>query len=212
MSTQTGDPTPTLGGLLADVPLPLLQATRRALETLARHWPKAMAAAVGRSEAADAFVRDYALACQGADLDAVGAAAQQWVATGKYYPKPAELGTLARNLSRPGAPTPTGTAPHVRDAEAALQAQLESGRVQAMNAWAYKRLGSYVAVAAVWERLLQQATQPQQQALVHQGRVNRQDFAEAVAAIKAEREAAAAPAPLPGPLGDTLAATLGAGA
>ena len=51
MSTQTGDPTPALGGLLADVPLPLLHATRRALETLARHWPKAMAAAVGRSEA-----------------------------------------------------------------------------------------------------------------------------------------------------------------
>ncbi|WP_291165287.1 hypothetical protein [Gemmatimonas sp. UBA7669] len=208
---MTGEPMGPVGGLLADVPLPLLVVTRRALETLARHWPKAMAAATGRSEAADAFVRDYALACQGADLDAIEPAAQQWVATGKYYPKPAELGTLARNLSRPSSTPVAGPSPHVREAEAQLAQRLEVGRVQAMNTWAYEQLGSMLAVMAVWARLMEQATRLEQRQLIQAGRVDRKDFREAVLAVKAEREAkqqAEAAARHAGPLAEAVSAVV----
>jgi len=79
---------------------PLATATLAALAALSRQWPRAMALALEASEAGQEYLADFAAAMRGVDLRAIPMAAREWVAREKFAPKPAELGALARELSR----------------------------------------------------------------------------------------------------------------
>lgn len=87
---------------------PMLRETRAALDILRRHWPRQFAFAASASEDAAQTVQDYGRALLGCDMRLIVPAAQRWVAEEKFGPKPAELASLVRSMSRAAsAPAPT---------------------------------------------------------------------------------------------------------
>jgi hypothetical protein len=166
---------------------PLAMAVRRALQTLQRHWPRAMALATDSSEAGEEYVNDYARAMQGADLAAIPLAAQQWLADHEVPPKPSELGRVAREVSkRFRANEPSmgpGPAAHVPPP---ISTGMDTRLADTLSRRARQQLGTadWSLVGAVWALLLQTAPTAAAQEQVRLGRVPLEVFDEAVAQVR----------------------------
>jgi hypothetical protein len=76
----------------------LATATREALKVFARHKPAIFKLASEDSEAADAYIADYARALLGVTLEAIPEAAQRWVANKTEIASPASFGLFARGI------------------------------------------------------------------------------------------------------------------
>jgi hypothetical protein len=173
-------------------PSPALEAAvRKALQVLARHWPRAMAMAMDASEAGSAYVADFARAMHDdVELPAIPHAAQLWVRDHKTPPKPAELGRLARELSAPrhsglpaGAacdpPPPPPGAETAQRKEALSQRALAELRRTASGTTA----AGFGGVAMVWALLMETAPDPAARDRVRAGDVPEAEFMAAVAAV-----------------------------
>lgn len=88
----------------------LLSATREALQVLNRHYPRKFAVAFEKTYDAEQFVQEWAQAFVSCDFDKIPEAARRWVATEKYPPSAAEVGTIARQLTLENRPAVTPTA------------------------------------------------------------------------------------------------------
>lgn len=76
----------------------LANATREALQIFARHKPTVFKLATENSDAASAFVADYARGLLGVTLEAIPESAQRWVSTKTEIPSPASFGIFARGI------------------------------------------------------------------------------------------------------------------
>lgn len=179
----------------------LAQATIVALTSLSRQWPKAMALALDSSEAGREYMADYAYAMKGADLRAIPLAARAWVGENSMPPKPADLGKLAREITREQFPTTYRDIQQLRPTSTERQdtSELKNGdRITVLGHRAHKVLGTWRRVGEVWGLLFQTAPTDDHREAVRRGDVPYDVFDEAVDSIRRGIRAT------PGPLADAL--------
>lgn len=179
---------------------PLASAVITAISTLARQWPRAMALALDSSDAGRAFMADYAFAMKGADLRAIPIAAREWIGENNMPPRPADLGKLAREITRDQFP------PTFRDDQRSERASAQAithlrnpDRIDTLGQRALKVLGSWRLVGEVWALLAQTASTDDNREAVRRGDVPWDVFDDAVEAVKNGKRAA------PGPLAKVIA-------
>lgn len=177
---------------------PLTSAVVQALTTLHRQWPRPLALAFDASEAGRAFMADYAFAMKGADLRAIPIAAREWIGAETYAPRPAELGKLAREITRDQFP-PTFRAEHRATSAQEITHLRNPERIDKLGHFGFKVLGSWRLVGEVWALLHQTAPSPDHTSAVVRGDVPYDVFEEAVNAVKNGKRAK------PGPLASSLA-------
>lgn len=164
---------------------PLATATHAALGALARQWPRAMQLALESTTAGQEYLADYAAAMRGVDLRAIPMAAREWIATESMPPRPADLGKLARELTRQHFPTifassavvttqPHQPIEHLKNAVA----------IDALSKRAHAVLGSWQRTGKVWALLFQTAPSDDHREAVRIGNVPYDVFDDAVERIR----------------------------
>lgn len=150
----------------------LAAATSSALESFARHWPKAMGLAVMPNDAGRQFIAEYAHALLGCDLAAIPHAALRWVSENERPPKPRDFAMLARQVSKEMRPPQYGDA--VRKQHDAPALPLTPEQMQRIEQRA-RRIHSFVktwrGVGETWALLLHTAPTPDAKHAVRVGDV-----------------------------------------
>lgn len=179
---------------------PLAMATMQALKSLARQWPRAMALALESTEAGQEYLADYAGAMRGVDLRAIPLAAREWIATESMPPRPADLGKMAREMTRTH--FPPLFQPSAATVAPPIDLHPHGDRIDALGNCAYAVLGSWARVQQVWELLYTRAPHPDLAAAARRGDVPWDVFDEAVEAVRGGKR------PAPGPMATLFAETL----
>lgn len=159
----------------------LANETRAVLMQLARRWPKAMAAALDRTESGLAYLGDFAFALRDVDLRVMGKIGREYLAENDFPPGPHELRVLAQRIEVRDYPKPAPDPlppPPVHTGKD-LERIAEVGRVLRAE------LGSLPLVMLAWEHIGTAAqASPEAAHAFRSGKVTPEAVAAAITAVR----------------------------